>query len=156
MAMRLLKSGRVPKCELNKVWEDVKQAEVATLQAAKPYINDVLRFCVGTRYYSLKQLAQMGHPYANGTPGGLHAGVINVQSGEFFRGFRLVGPEVSKSKAVLYVTNQSWKATPLLSGFGGKMVARPWDTYLMWHLQRALMPKLGAMFASRLKLRQLD
>lgn len=153
--MRLLKCGKVPKLELNRVWQDIQQAEKETLNAARPVIDEVIRFCVGTRYYSLQTLAKMGHPYASGTPGGLHPGIINVQSGEFFRGFRILGPEVDRSKAVLYVTNQSWKAGLLLAG-NGRMIPRPWDTYLMWHLQRALRPKLGAMFASRLKLRQLD
>lgn len=152
--MRLLKSGKVPKYSLDRVWRDVQLAEADTLNAAKPIINEVLRFVVGTRYYSLKALAKMGHPYATHAPGGLNAGIINVQSGEFFKSFRLLGPVVTGTRAILYVTTSSWKASLLIAG--GKMIPRNWNTYLMWHLQRALRPKLGPMFASRLKLRKLD
>ncbi len=153
--MSLLKSRKVPKYSLDRLWRDIQQAEMETLAAAKPVVNEVIRYVVGTRYYSLKTLAKMGHPYATHAPGGLHPGIINVQSGEFFKSFRIIGPEVGKSRAILYVTNSSWKGDLLISG-GGRMIARPWDTYLMWHLQRALRPKLGKLFAQRLKLRKLD
>jgi hypothetical protein len=153
--MRLLKSGRVPKANLDRLWKDIQQAERETLNAARPVIDEVIRYVVGTRYYDLKSLAKMGHPYATHAPGGLHPGIINVQSGEFFKSFRMIGPEITKTKAVLYVSCSSWKGNLLLAG-GGRMIPRPWDTYLMWHLQRALKPKLGAMFAQHLKLRKLD
>jgi len=153
--MSLLKSKRVPKASLDRLWKDIQQAEVETLNAAKPVVNEVIRFVVGTRYYDLKTLARMGHPYATHAPGGLNPGVINVQSGEFFRSFRITGPEVTRSRTTIFVSNSSWKGDLLIAG-GGRMIPRPWDTYLMWHLQRALRPKLGALFASRLKLRKLD
>jgi hypothetical protein len=151
MGMKLLKSGRVPKLELNRLWKGIQQAESETLEAIKPIVNEILVKNVGTQYYSLAALKRMGHPYKNRAPGGLAPGIINVQSGEFFRSFKLTGPVASGQRMTLYIENNSWKAEMLLHP--GNMIPRPWDSYLMWHLQRAITPKLGAIFASKFKFR---
>lgn len=152
--MRLLKSGRVPKCSLDKVWEDVLQGEAETLQAVRPVVDEILRKTVGTQYFSLATLSKMGHPYKKGSPGGLAPGIINVQSGEFFLAFRIIGPVASAKQMTLYVENNSWKAAMLLAP--ANMIPRPWSSYLMWYLQRSLTPKLGAIFAQKVKFRKLD
>lgn len=152
--MRLLKSGKVPKAELNKLWKDVQMTEIEALNAVRPVVDDILRKTVGTRYFSLATLRKMGHPYKNRAPGGLAPGIINVQSGEFFRAFRITGPVITGQRVTLYVENDSWKADMLLSP--PNMIPRPWKSYLMWHLQRALTPKLGAIFAQKFKFRKID
>jgi len=151
MAMKLLKTGRVPKLELNKVWSSVVQAEVDTLASIRPVVDDILVKNVGTQYYSLAALKKMGHPYKNRAPGGLAPGIINVQSGDFFRSFRLTGPTISGQQVILYIENDSWKGEMLLHPHN--MIARPWESYLMWHLQRAIAPRLGAIFAAKFKFR---
>ena len=153
-AMRLLKTGKVPKLELNRLWSSVVQAEVDTLASIRPIVNDILVKNVGTRYYSLAALEKMGHPYKNRAPGGLAPGVINVQSGEFFRAFRITGPTLSGQRVILYIENNSWKAEMLLHPTN--MIPRRWESYLMWHMQRAITPRLGAIFAAKFKFRWKD
>ncbi len=152
--MGLLKSGRMSKKDLHGIWQSLDRAEAEALSSVKPAIYEVLTKIVGTQYYSLATLRNMGHPYKSRPPGGLHPGVINVQSGAFFGSFKLVGPSKAGTTMALYLVNTSPKAALLNEGTD-RMIPRPWSSYLMWHLQRAIRPKLGLEVSKRIKLRQL-
>jgi len=152
--MKFLRSGKVPKGEINRVYKAVVDAGVMSLAEVRPLVYEVLIKCVGTQYYSLAALKQMGHPYKKRAPGGLNPGVINVQSGEFFRAFKIEGPTRSGSALTLWVDNYSWKAVLLIDA--PRMISRPWNTYLMWNLQRAITPVLGKLLAKNIKLRWKD
>jgi hypothetical protein len=150
--MRLLKCGTVPKGEFKKLYREIVKSGVDSLNEVRPLITSVMTKTVGTQYFSLATLKEMGHPYKDHAPGGLHPGVINVQTGEFFQGFRITVPKIIGGTITIYIENDSWKGQVLLHP--NHMIARPWESYLMWHLQRTVNPRLTALMANKFRMRR--
>ncbi len=102
-----------------------------------PMIREELVKAVGTQYYSLNQLKLMGHPYSVLNPNPpLPPGIINRQSGEFYRGMVITPPRIVKNTVTISVDSQSWKRDMLLHP--SRMIARPYDIYLANRLNQRL------------------
>lgn len=150
--MKFLRSGKVvSKTDLAHVYRVAEDASIQGLREIRPLIEEVLVKVVGTQYYSLATLRKMGHPYKSKAPGGLKPGVINVQSGDFFRAFKVIGPVRATGAVTIWVENDSSTGERLEAG--GRMIKRPWKSYLMWNLYRAINPVLGPLIAKNIKIR---
>jgi hypothetical protein len=94
----------------------------------------------------------MGHPYKSHPPGGLKPGIINYQTGDFYKSFRITGPQRAGYRLTLWVENDNVLGELLESGTA-RMIKRPWQNLLMWNLQRSITPVLGALISKNIKLR---
>ena len=74
--------------------------------------------------FSAAQLARMGHPYRIGGTPPQDAAIINRQSGEFYRGWRVIGPRRAGSSLTTKLINESPNAQRLQRGTS-RMIARP-------------------------------
>jgi hypothetical protein len=151
--MRFLKSGRVPKANLDFIYRVAEDASVQGLREVRPIVQETIAKIVGTQYYSLASLRKMGYPYKSRSPGGLHPGIINVQSGKFFKAFRITGPVRAGRRVTIWVENDN-PLGDLLERGTSRMIKRPWRSYLMWNLNRAISPILGPIIAKNIKIRE--
>lgn len=83
----------------------------------------------GTTHYSLRNLAEMGHPYGVGKKPPLPPGVINKQTGEFSESFVAKDPRMLGNDYIVELESNDPKADKLLNRHGEtpKMIRRPWD-----------------------------
>lgn len=142
------------------ILKQIEAGAIATLAELRPEVDKIIKKSVGTEYYTLKQLAQMGHPYSdrhgNGRPGGLPAGVVNKHKGEFYEGFH-VRMVTSAKRVGLYVSLEGGRAEEL--GMKLKegdpqhhMIGRPWDAHLKKQLA-ALRPAVEKLAEKYLRIR---
>ena len=142
---------------INKIMQQVIALEMETLARLKGPIQEVLVRNVGTQYFSLANLKQIGHPYrigGPGRPGGLPAGVVNRQSGEFFQSLIIRGPiPLSGDRIALMVYSRGEKPLGnwLLSGTN-RMKGRPWTKHLRTEILKVTAPIIAGM-GKRLRLR---
>jgi hypothetical protein len=121
------------------------------LSELKVPIKSVIARNVGTQYFTLSDLARLGHPYrlgGGGRPGGLPAGVVNRQSGEFYRSIVVRGPLISKDRILITVFSRGEKEKGdwLLTGTG-RMRGRSWTTQLNKEIQAVIMPAMARIAA---------
>lgn len=140
------------KLDISAILREAETAERVALQQVLPLVREVMLATVGTRYYSLHQLAAMGHPYGYGRTPPMHPGVINKQSGDFYRGFIVAGPVHSGNQLSIFVSSTDSKSDMLLSG-RGRMIARPYDRLLQWKLSRVIAPVLGSAMSAAIKIK---
>lgn len=114
------------------------------MQSLMPVIREEVKKAVGTQYYSLQQLKQMGHPYGllNPSPP-LPPGIINRQSGEFYNNMIIAPPRIVRDRITISIDAQSWKRDMLLHP--SRMIARPYDIYLHQRLKRIIAPLMNRM-----------
>lgn len=99
--------------------EEIKASEQVTVQHAL----SIARVLSSGRLTGA-QLARMGHPYRIGGTAPQDPAIINRQTGAFFRGWRIVGPEAKGGNLSTRLVNDAPHAA-LLFGGTQKMVARP-------------------------------
>jgi len=121
----------------------------AELNELKVPIKAVVARNIGTQYFTLRDLRMLQHPYrvgGPGRPGGLPAGVVNRQSGEFYRSIRVRGPLISKNRVLitLYSSGDKEKGGWLLEGTK-RMKGRPWTVHLEKEVDKVIMPVLDRL-----------
>lgn len=129
------------------VAEQVEAVALEALKELKPVLWDVLEKNVGTQYASLAELRQMGHPYrigGSGRPKGIPRGVVNRQSGEFFSGFKIHGPQRrGRYVSISVVVADSEKGKKLEHGDPEhNMQGRPWQEHLQAQMRKAVGPAI--------------
>jgi hypothetical protein len=128
-----------------------------TLAQLKEPIQEVLNRNIGTQYFTLSDLRQMGHPYkigGSGRPGGLPIGIINRQSGEFYHSLIIRGPlAISRNRVSITVYSRGEKPLGnwLLSGTN-KMQSRPWTKHLRTEIFKIIAPAISSL-EKRIRLR---
>lgn len=118
------------------IMADVKSAQLEASLALKPSVETFLKKNFGTQYYSLNQLAKMGHPYARnfraGKTGRLSKPdwVINTQSGEFYQSLDVdINADTGDSSGAKYariVIDSNDPKAAVLSVGTSSMRPRPW------------------------------
>lgn len=148
---------RWTKLPIEQILQQVAAMELETLTALKAPIKQVIERNVGTQYYSLLALKSMGHPYkvgGPGRPGGVPAGVINRQRGDFYRSIVLRGPlKLSRDRLAITVYSRGEKELgDWLLGGTGRMRGRPWTSHLRTEIFQVAVPAIAAL-QRRLRLR---
>lgn len=140
------------KLDIGAILHDVERAEAVALREVIPVVHEVVKATVGTQYYSLHQLARMGHPYGIGRRPPMHPGVINFQSGKFYQGMLVSGPSKVGSQLRIYVSSTDEKSDMLLKGTS-RMIARPYDKLLQHRLSRVIAPLFGQALARAINIK---
>ena len=97
--------------------------------------------------YKTAQLAAMGHPYRHGGRPPQDPAIINLQTGEFYRGWRVIGPRVSGNDLATKLINQSRHARDLERGTS-RMIARP----ILIRIRERVNPRRRALYKAALRL----
>lgn len=139
-----------------KILQEIRAVELTTLAQLKGPIKEVIDRNIGTQYFSLNDLANLGHPYklgGSGRPGGIPAGVVNKQSGDFHRSLILRGPRATQDRITITVYSRGNKILGdwLLTGTG-RMKGRPWTKHLRTEIYQVVMPVINTV-NRRLRLR---
>jgi hypothetical protein len=149
---------RWTKLPIERIIQQIEAVEIETLSSLKEPIRAVIERNVGTQYYSLAALKNMGHPYrigGPGRPGGLPAGVVNMQSGGFFASFRIRGPLVASGNRIT-ISVYNTAGYKVLGGYLAegteRMKGRPWATHLETEIFKVTSPVIAAL-QKRLKLK---
>lgn len=138
------------------ILQKVRAVELTTLAQLKGPIQEVIDRNTGTQYFSLKDLANLGHPYrlgGSGRPGGIPAGVVNKQSGNFHRSLILRGPLATQDRITITVYSRGEKMLGdwLLTGTE-RMKGRPWTKHLRAEIYQVVTPIISTI-NRRLRLR---
>jgi len=141
------------------IMKQIEEGQLVTMKQLVPEFQKVLKKNVGTRYFSLAQLKAMGHPYGTkpgdtGRPGGLPAGVVNYQSGQFYNSFRVLGPRRSAGRIGIYISFTGESIGRLLEEGDPmhRMRGRPWRTHLNRELSK-LRPAVETLLERNLRIR---
>ena len=108
---------------------------------------------IGTQYFSLEALKQLRHPYrigGGGRPGGLPAGVVNRQSGNFHKSIIIRGPLLlGKDRVAITVFSRGDKIKGdwLLEGTS-RMMGRPWTSHLRTEIYKIAIPIINKTMKS--------
>jgi hypothetical protein len=138
----------------------VRQAEAVekdAMRAAKAMVRSVLVRNIGTQYFDLWQLHKLGHPYGygrSGRPGGIPAGVVNRQSGRFYRDFFIRGPLHTGKRISITVGQNGWGQIQgeWLAAGTDRMRGRPWQKHLQKEISKVVRPYLFKTLNERLRL----
>jgi hypothetical protein len=150
--------ARWTKLDVDAIVKQVEADEAVILQQARTMAKEILDRNIGTQYYSLPALAAMGHPYGwhgSGRPGGLPAGVVNRQSGEFRDSFIVRVTVAKRTTLTIYQSGMRTLGIWLREGTHGKhaMRGRPWEQHLRNELARTVIPFIDTNLKRRLRLR---
>lgn len=145
--------GRVRgKLKLDENWSpqaflaDFREAQRAALIDVKAFAQEIVKDTVGTQYYSLATLRKMHHPYSVTTPlPPMPPGVINLQSGAFYRSLHWLNPVSSgQGSATIQFYSSDEEKSGWLVGGNGRMMARPYDALLRQRIYRGITRQLDA------------
>lgn len=158
--MGLTGKVRWTKLPIDQILQQITALEMETLSSLKGPIKDVIERNIGTQYFSLAELKAMHHPYrigGPGRPGGIPAGVVNLQSGDFYSSIVLRGPlKLGQDQVAITVYSRGEKELGgwLLNGTHGKhpMQGRPWTNHLRTEIFKVAAPAIAAL-EKRLRLR---
>lgn len=123
--MKLRTTVKVTHTPLSEIEADIVQELTRAMLLVGTHLNDQIERVVGVRRYSLRELAQLGHPFSrHAGGGGFNPAFVSVQTGEFFRAFEVKQPVYRNRTVSLSVINESEKAE-LLSGGTSIAIERP-------------------------------
>lgn len=136
-----------------KILKQFENAEIEALNIVKPVIQSVLIATVGTQFYSLTQLRQLGHPYSILHPAPpMPPGVINRQSGRFFESIVVTSPVRIGTRVVLSVyAGDQERVDQLIKG--GRSIPRPYVLLLQARMRRQVDRALGEALAGIVKVK---
>lgn len=126
--------------------KDFRAAQDAALFDVKAFAQEIVKVTVGTQYYSLTALRQMGHPYSVTNPmPPMPPGVINMQSGGFYQSLHWLDPRPSGlgSATIQFFSDDEAKSGWLVGG-EGRMMPRPYDALLRQRIYRGITSQLDA------------
>lgn len=130
----------------------LERNQIAALQASVPLIESTLLTTVGTQYYSLLQLRKLGYPYKVGGRPPMPPGVINKQSGQFFRSIRVVGPTKIGSLIVIQVYSVDEDRAWQLAGTP-REIPRPYKALLQSRLRQQAARQVASISQSLIKVK---
>lgn len=153
--------GRIKgKLKLDDAWStqafmaDFRKAQAAALIDVKAFAQEIVKTTIGTQYYSLATLRLMGHPYSVTNPQPpMPPGVINMQSGEFYRSFQWLDPTPGVNGATIQFYSDDEDKSGWLVGGNGRMTARPYDALLRARVYRNITAKLDVAIRSHARVK---
>jgi hypothetical protein len=117
------------------IMDRITSEQMAALVTMEPVISGIITETIGTQYYTLEDLRKMKYPYRVGGQPPMPPGVINMQTGRFFKATRITGPTRIGDLVILQVINMDEDRARQLAGTESE-IARPYKVLLQDRFRR--------------------
>jgi hypothetical protein len=147
---------RWTKLDANRLMAAVEGEAISAMEGARKLARSILIRNVGTQYFSLEQLRGLGYPYSHRSssrPGNLPDGIVNRQSGGFYKSFFIRVAPTGKRVSLLVGQSGAEQMQGLWLQEGTtRMRGRNWQRQLRLEMARVIRPYLAKTLNERLKL----
>lgn len=139
MIARLYTKAYADKFNIEEIIQDVVALQEKALLEVRNVAEEILKETVGTQYFNLEELTEMGHPYSAKHPNPpTPRGVVNLQTGEFYKTFHITFPQYVGGQVFFNVIQEPSEEGEWLEDGKGGMVPRPYARLIQDRLNRIL------------------